>query len=395
MPETMNVTGSTPSLQGWDILEHTPSVDNQPDKGDKTKLKEVDGFSFVETDVDIKGQDVIKGANVGPSIEAQIIDGRKRSNFFSRFLSSVGRKLMGAVHVIKSVFTLDVLRPSWWRNNVANYSVSTEAAAKNLTLEDLPKPKDSNPVPFDEFLVAAGTGFGVNDKTEITYKDFKKKLYPNGRPLLKDIVQDPAMQDCWFLSAISATLAAKGPKAIERLIEFNKDTNECTVRLGQELYTIPYKDLYCDKVCCTSESAPWVKILEQAAAMANARQSNLRILYGSVGTGLQLIDGRPYGWNYYAPNEVTVPMLRKALDKHIPVEIGHVNPYLSPGQKVAGVMRDNISPGHAVALLDVQDRGGGKAWLTVLDPYGHTRIISSDAMPRCDFTFGVEGKEGI
>ncbi len=370
---------------------------------------------------DMKGADLVRGAklkSVSDDVKTLMRHAKTRSAVHEA-ITAVGRFLMGAAHVVKSVLCLDVLRPSWWRNNVANYdrklAENGAPGAKDLTpLPELLKDKNGNPlpkIPFDKNLVATGTGFTVKEKagklsgmteTNITVKPFRSKLYPSDHPKLSDIKQNPALQDCWFLSGITATLAAKGSAAIERLIEMREDdggNTVCDVRLGGRTFTVPYGEVQCDGKSCVSDSAPWVKILEQAAAMYNGTsevvdtscdKTQTDIIYGHMNKALSMLSGG--GETTSFPSIVAPPSiktLQNALNKGIPVEIGH-------GPKgfghIPGALRDNISPGHAVTLLDIQSRGNGKAWLTVMDPYGHTRIISSSALERCSVCLGCDGR---
>ena len=362
---------------------------------------------------EIDGAALVKGASVdGASTAArELAKTATKRSLGSRMLSAIGRFLMGAAHAVKSFFTMDVLRPSWYSNNVVHFDHELKMRSENGELaagdlEALPDVEDLPTVEFDKHLVAVGTGFGgkINAQTgkvdarievrKFSERKWRGRIYPAERPRLKDIIQNPALQDCWFLSGIAAVLSAKGPEAIERLIQKN-DENSYKVRLGEHEFIVPNGEVCCNGGSCVSNSAPWVKILEQAAAMYMAKFSQTDMIRGGMGTALKLLSGGRQAFTPMTENVVDVNMLDGALRNHVPVVIGHVGSLSGFIDKVAGAMRDNISPGHAVTLLNVQRRGehGEKAWLTVMDPYGRTRIISSSAIKRCTFAFGCTADE--
>lgn len=324
------------------------------------------------------------------------------------FFSSIGRRLMDVLHVVKNVVCLDFCRSMWRQTNVDSVAAKCEGQAKSA-IKSLPVLSESEkiPVAFDTESVVASMGmrgsFGVaffETPSENTQDETARArtLFGEKGPSLKDIKQNPDLQDCWFLSTVAGLLARNGADAIKRLFDFSSAPDGfCDVRLGKALYRVPMGDVLCEGKRIASDSAPWVRVLEQAMAMhvvygtdfdtpeGGVAGNRGAMSFRTVGEALRALTGHENDPDngpvpYHILGTVSLEEIREMMDAG-PVVLGHG---AGLGGAIAGVLRDNISPGHAITLVDIGENDrSGKAWLTVLDPYGKVRIISSDALSRC------------
>ena len=218
-----------------------------------------------------------------------------------------------------------------------------------------------------------------------TYKDI---LFPHGEPRLSDIKQDPNLQDCWWLSSITAQLVQRGPESISRLFSESKIPDHVTVRLGTKLYDVPMgviKDKNGEAFGSKSEN--WVQVLETAMMMhlhtsfSSVRNINIeeyrdatKMVYGRPDIGLASLQGRPV--SEYAPAlinhgfmsaESVYDTIKDQFKEGKAVVIGHL--------KALSSIRDGIAFGHAVTVIDVNDNG-----LKILDPYGKVKSINISAL---------------
>lgn len=227
-------------------------------------------------------------------------------------------------------------------------------------------------------------------------KDYRQVLFPQGEPRLADIKQNPELQDCWFLSAISSTLQSQGTESIDRLFSQSKTPGNVLVRLGSNVYDVPMGRITSaggDKF--GSESAPWVVALENAmlihlalsadnpdlkdpASLQNYKKS-IDMPQRSTTDGLVALGGYKKGGPNTGYKEITLTfdnsqdgynVISKLLSLGKPVIIGHnrVN-----SNKIA--LRDGIAPGHAVTVLEAIPNG-----YKILDPYGQVKTISKESI---------------
>ena len=346
------------------------------------------------------GDNLIAGARVErpqvSELAKSVANSVAKRSGVKNFFAAIGRGLMNVAHVVKSVISFDFVRPSWWNNNVKGMDEKYELSrpnsefAKEPTI-DLKPLADSKPIDFDKDAVIASLGLGG----PATIKEFKNmgnanNIYPHGGPRLSDIKQNPSLQDCWFLSSIAAVLSQQGAKAITRLIEVAPDRQTANVRLGDKLYKVPLGEVKGNGTKGVSNSAPWVKLLEQAMAMRvcdlSKTGTSAKMAFRDISEGMNALLGRTNGGDYGMimgdNSQETLATIDTLIASGKPVVLGHVPGMVGVKDKIAGALRDNISPGHAVTVMDVKDRGNGKAWITVMDPYGRTRDISSSALKR-------------
>ena len=347
-----------------------------------------------------QGDDLIAGARVErpqvSELAKSVANSVAKRSGVKNFFASIGRGLMNVAHVVKSVITFDFVFPSWWKNNVKGMDEKYELSRPNAEFAKKPtidlKPlSDNKPIEFDKDAVIASLGLGG----PATIKEFKNmgnanNIYPHGGPRLSDIKQNPALQDCWFLSSIAAVLSQQGAEAITRLIEVAPDRTSANVRLGDKLYKVPLGEVKGNGTHGVSNSAPWVKLLEQAMAMRvcdlSRSGTSAKMAFRDISEGMNALLGRTNGDSYSMimgdDSPETLGTLQKLITSGKPVVLGHVPGMSGVKDQIAGALRDNISPGHAVTVMDFKVRGYGKAWITVMDPYGRTRDISSSALKR-------------
>ncbi len=215
-------------------------------------------------------------------------------------------------------------------------------------------------------------------------------LFNGGNPKLSDIKQDPALQDCWFLSSITSALHSHGPDVITRLFSESPNKGFVTVHLGEAEYEVPLGRLTNDSGNkFGSNSANWVVVLENAMMMhmataakldensnLNNAQSKITMNTNEVTLGLEAI----YGGVHRSGGDVASPVpgfnldtLKQMLSAHMPVVIGHTS--------YSQALTDNVAPHHAVTVLEVVDNK-----VRVLDPYGVVKDISASSLQNYKIT---------
>jgi len=309
----------------------------------------------------------------------------KRSSF-SNAVHAIGRVIMTATHAIKAACSGRATKNAGWNKTTADY-VNKDL---KMNLAELPKLNNGEDVKgrrFDAHIVASSCGLSG----KIALHPFKKdaSIYPNGSPSIADIKQNPDLQDCWFLSAIAATLHSLGPDAITRLIDLKTVPEMAVVRLGKRLFQVPLADVVVDGKRAVSDSAPWVRILEQAMAMfrsewrAEDSNGNRSMSFGSSTFGLdslagqEAVDGMNYstlfGLGGTSIDQIATDFFLNSSNgtEHAPLILGSRDGFIG----VLASLGTGISPGHACAVLSVDS---DKKRVTVLDPYGHVRHLSND-----------------
>lgn len=389
-------------------------------------------------DQKFEGPGELHQAEAKPGISRELANKIKtehtRRSAFKDFFTSIGRAIMNACHSLKCCFMPkyksdintfvdkgagpgfkhvmmvgvgqklteeEILEKAHNSTSLAVTEATLRQAAQKYERFEAEK---TNPLSFP--LQTIGQALGV--KGPIVLKPFTvakqnggdphtvpqslKDLCPHGgKPSILDIKQDPSMQDCWFLSSISSFLHAQGPDYFEQMISFppNQPENKepfANVRLGHHMYKVPLGEIRGNNgnAQAVSHSAPWVQLLETAMQMHMMQLSlehntqigskGLGMNYHNAEIGLTALMGNSPGdtranvsilnGSYVRPSD-----LKAMLDNHHPVVLGH-NP-----------TGDGISPGHAVALLDVDVDNG---LMTVLDPYGHTTVVPTSDLKDFD-----------
>ena len=227
-------------------------------------------------------------------------------------------------------------------------------------------------------------------------KDYRQVLFPKGEPRLADIKQNPELQDCWFLSAITATLHTQGTESIERLFSESKTPGNVVIRLGTNLYDVPMGRIASsggDRF--GSNSAPWVVALENAMLIhlslsednpdinnpkaIEVYKRRIQMPLRSANEGVVALRGCSYtgentgikkiGLNFTSAQD-GYEAISTLLSRGKPVVIGH-NGY---NQKDVA-LRDGIAPNHAVTVLEVIPMG-----FKVLDPYGQVKTLNKESI---------------
>ncbi len=354
-----------------------------------------------DTILSFEGAKVIKHSAV-PENYKSVIETIRQPKPSNTFLHKLGRAVLWFVNLFKGVKSsstlstdekLNILRnkqPSPLPDNVKNkgapYSFNTDMLAN---LSGLDKGKGIRYEPF----------YNMDKEPN---KDYKDVLFPSGEPRLADIKQNPELQDCWFLSSITSLLQTQGTESITRLFSPSDIPGNVVVRLGTNLYDVPMAriaDGNGDKF--GSDSAPWVVVLENAMLMhlsltANEPQSlthdvlesykediRMPLRYPSVGFAALLGSSTSGGENATVVHlgrafnsvEEGRDIISKLLKKGKPVVIGQLS---GSSPKIA--LRDGISPGHAVTVLEVIPNG-----FKVLDPYGQVKTLPQSSI--IDYSF--------
>lgn len=345
------------------------------------------------TVISFKGGTVYKTAPV-PDNYKTAIESIKQPKPSNTFLHKLGRAVLWIVNLFKGVKSssslstndkLDVLRnkkPDPLPDNISNKgSPYYFSLAQLANLAGIDSEKGLKYEPF----------YNIDKEPN---KSYKEVLFPQGEPRLADIKQNPELQDCWFLSAISSLLQTQGTESIERLFSESKNPGNVVVRLGTNLYEVPMGRIANgsgDKF--GSDSAPWVVALENAMLMhlslstenpdlndprsLDNYKDSIKMPLRSTGEGLvALLGSKPYGegntsvaiGKTFSSVQDGVDVISKLLSLRKPVVIGHNR---IDSNKIA--LRDGIAPGHAVTVLEVIPNG-----FKILDPYGQVKTLSKD-----------------
>ena len=276
----------------------------------------------------------------------------------------------------------------------------------------LPELKDKNAKPISMTTEQMGQATGLGKGTRVSSfdktgkLDYKKVLFgKEGIPLLSDIKQDPNLQDCWFLSSISAVLTTLGPTSITRLFSKSENPNNVIVRLGEHTYDVPLgrikkNGLFYGAYEFGSKSANWVVALENAMMMHrachNSTARKVEMSMQSPTDGLEALLG--YKFNSigalmslsYDSDEEALADIHRYFDAGFPVILGHdlanpgidkekdshleiVKKYAKVSLNTADVIRvTGIAAGHAVTVININDE---EKKVEVLDPYGQVKKI--------------------
>ena len=222
----------------------------------------------------------------------------------------------------------------------------------------------------------------------------KAKLFPgDNSPKLSDIKQDPALQDCWFLSSITALLTSQGTQSIQRLFTPSQNEGFVNIRLGYNNYEVPM-----GRICSAdgkskfgSNSAPWVVALENAMMihLSLGRESD-GIRNNTADMNLkEPLDGLKalVGSNHYdnahfirhsSSGINAFNAIKDSIDSGMPVVLGHAGNALSS-------LGDGIAPNHAITVLDCHKNEAhpDKSFVTVLDPYGEVKNLYVKDLSKC------------
>jgi len=382
------------------------AIGNEPISFKDEGLKNAKPLSFKETKTALASDERFtyraqttsdRGAAIGAAVA-------KRSGFMNS-LHAVGRKIMTATHAIKAFFHGRTTKAAGWSLTTADYAglAGTGVAQMcKLKLPQLPDEKkdEAKYVPFDAHVVASSCG--LSGKLDLRPFPKGESIYPKDGPSIMDIHQNPDLQDCWFLSSISAMLHSQGPGSITRLIDLTKVPGQAVVRLGKHRYQVPLADVLVDGKRAVSDSAPWVRLLEQAMSMHRSQlakeaddqinEKNVRMSFADSTFGLNALAGVEVNMSSRGvlSSGVSTRMNVTRLDfeqvqqnfllnngGHAPLVLGSKSGFTG----TLASLGTGISPGHACAVLDVD---ADKKRVTVLDPYGHVRHLAADDLKYFD-----------
>lgn len=363
-------------LDGFVMVEDETADNIQQNTGKVEIQNQFDGWNVYDDDP----QEVNGGSKTGQNPPVQenaadqeafefVRDYRDLKPHTSSVASTVGRFFQAIGLFLRSIFVSDVK--------------VDDAADTDFIKNDYnpagERMDSDEPVAYSKDTIGLAMGL----KGEVRVKKFEGGLYPkNGHPSLSDIKQNPDLQDCWFLSSVTALLASKGTKFIEDMIEHRDGDDFAIVHFKHKSYKVPYGELTDgDNHVSVSNSAPWVKLLETAMQMHLIQKCKgegggpLSMANRDIGVGLTALTGT---FSRYEPpanatdKTAVLTVLKNKLTDHQPVVLGHNVGFLH--------VFDFVAVKHAVTLLDVNP---DKKEVTIMDPYGRILVKDADFLDRC------------
>lgn len=324
----------------------------------------------------------------------------------------IGRCAMKACHAIRYAFAPAKKSRAQLQEKLQSLHSEAYAQSRVGTLK-----AGGNSPTFTCTAAELGAAMGLRGK--LTMKPFTNaeiEEIRGGRFGLSDIVQDPNLENCWFLGALCAFLGTKGPGAIQEMISLPPpgDTQGnppvAQVRLGGETYTVPLGKLCGDGGAGVSASKPWVNLLETAMQM---HLMNLYKLQGAAGMHKEDQPSDKVDMSFNNPDIALASLMGVGITgkdsakpevditDNITVQLGFdyapgnrgnslnaIRDALRNGQPVLLITPDSkglslstgLSASHTLAVLDVVDAGNGKSYFQILDPYSRSVIVSADIM---------------
>lgn len=352
------------------------------------------------------GEQFVPPQDLKDRLNAAIEDRYSAGNFFKGLATALGRKIMNLCHAVKCFFCpslnargvgdFDALErnPVGVLKNKDDWKDVYRNRESGLSSGALERLAEANPQAYADRSVSysheeIGAAFGLRGEVKLAAFD-KREIddIRNGNFSLQDIKQDPGLQDCWFLSTLSSVLASCGKEPLANIIHVPKETKNdegqpvppehAFVKLGQHVYKVPLGEVQTkggDK--SVSNSKPWVKLLETAMQMhlvntsGTINERNVRMSYRNSKDGFAALFGVSVN-NSQASVIGGSPFSTATFDDVSKLFGGHRPVVLGSKDGVGAALGTGISPGHAVAVLDVDAE---RKQVTVLDPYGHTRLI--------------------
>lgn len=305
--------------------------------------------------------------------EATLREGIHHDPHASAAHATFGRGILAIFRGIRNIFakTQSV-------EDAQEQFVARRHANRRGSTVDLRRIKNTTPVTLDKQTVGKAAGLVGN----VIVKPFASRDVFGDGPKLTDINQNPALQDCWFLASVASVLSAKGPDYIKSLIEIPANGNHANVKMGGKVFKVPLAD-YTDKKghIVTSNSAPWVRLLEMAAQMyfiddkgCDGRgETKMEFRAGSAGIFLLTQGVLPTA--YMKGTDGIVGKVREAVEGGRAVTLGHTG------------IGHCISPGHMVSVAGFSPDGSR---VHLLDPYG--RMVVADASMLKDYAIYIEAQ---
>lgn len=397
---------------GFEVLKSNAPQKNE---GGETLAGEFETITDVPDQYGKTGPELMKNSkveasNVPPSLKsrlnAAVEDRYSAGNFFMGLAKSVGRKIMNVCHAVKRLFcpslrakdaaSFDeaVRNPAGKLTNSGDWKEAYRNRERVLGTDLLERLEKKDPQGYADKSVSyapeeIGAAFGL--RGEVKLAKFSKAEIDDirrGSFSLQDIKQDPGLQDCWFLSTLSSVLASCGKDPFANIIFVPGSTvddkgkrvppDHAFVRLGRSVYNVPLGEVQTeggDK--SVSNSKPWVKLLETAMQMhlintaSDINEKSVRMSYQNSAQGFAALFGVSRGNAQHGAIGGT-PTSTASFDDVQKLFSGHRPVVLGSKDDVGAALSTGVSPGHAVAVLDVDDE---KKQVTVLDPYGHTRVV--------------------
>ncbi len=402
--------GGMPENQGQKVgNNHAPNADAEnnlaiPDEG------HLPGPVLMHGSV---GEPYVAPPGLKDYLNAAIEDRYTAGNFFMGMAKTIGRTFMNLCHAVKCLFCpslnardaasfdVGVYNPAGkltngagWKGDYENRENVHESGVFALLKKNFPEKEAKPPAPVEYTPQEIGAAFGLRGEVKVAkFSANEVNFIRSGEFSLQDIKQDPGLQDCWFLSTLSSVLASCGREPLMNIIHVPPDVensdgimeppDHAFVKLGKDVYKVPLGEVQTvggDK--SVSNSKPWVKLLETAMQMhliktsgGSITEGNVRMSYRNSKDGFAALFGvsRSHAQESViggAPgSSASFEDVAKLFSAHRPIVLGSKD-------GVGASLSTGISPGHAVAVLDVDtSRGPGKGLVTVLDPYGHTRVI--------------------
>ena len=333
-------------------------------------MKGVDDFVAIDDfeEIDLPAQTEAKPAADGKAYDEAALRGRiDHAPHKSSALATFGRGLQAMLRGFLSIFT---------KTQTVEDAHAMFVANRPRTAVDLPH-ADPKPISLDKQTFGKAAGLVGN----VVVKPFASRDVFGDGPKLTDIKQNPDLQDCWFLSSVASTLVSKGPDYVKSLIDVPANGDHANVKLGGRTFKVPLAD-YTDRKgnVATSNSAPWVKLLEMAAQMyfiddlgrGEGTESKMEFRTGSTGIYLLSQGG---GTTVCRPrsNVNIVADAQAAIGKGKAVTLGHTG------------IAHGIAPGHMVSVAGFSPDGSR---VHLLDPYG--RMVVADAAMLKDYQVCIE-----
>ena len=309
-------------------------------------------------------------------------------NVVGNFIHSIGRKIMGFCSAVAGFFRLTP--PA---HSLAKMNELVKLRQKEQVEKGPFAGTENNAVEYSDEAFAAASGLtGTITRKPFTPEEVAQ--IKKGDFSLADIKQDPALQDCWFLSSLASVLAAKGANYISNLIHIPEPTenepqpSHAYVKLGDDTYKVPLAEICGNggKTKGVSDSKPWVKLLETAMQMHMIRHGgeNPSMHRNDASKALNALLGRnsSVSMAFHTTAAEQFATIQKSLLAGKPVVLA-----TSPSN--VNALKTGISPRHAVAVLDIisPDYAGKTkenlpenatpGYLVVQDPYGHITVVKA------------------
>ena len=397
--------GGMPENQGQKVgNNHAPNADAEnnlaiPDEG------HLPGPVLMHGSV---GEPYVAPPGLKDYLNAAIEDRYTAGNFFMGMAKTIGRTFMNLCHAVKCLFCpslnardaasfdVGVYNPAGkltngagWKGDYENRENVHESGVFALLKKNFPEKEAKPPAPVEYTPQEIGAAFGLRGEVKVAkFSANEVNFIRSGEFSLQDIKQDPGLQDCWFLSTLSSVLASCGREPLMNIIHVPPDVensdgimeppDHAFVKLGKDVYKVPLGEVQTvggDK--SVSNSKPWVKLLETAMQMhlvntsTTIDEKSVRMSYRNSQDGFAALFGVSRGHAQESviggtsSSTASLAILKKFSKGHRPVVLGSKD-------GVGAALGTGISPGHAVAVLDVDSE---KRQVTVLDPYGHTRLL--------------------